>query len=1036
MKKKYSLILPLVFIVLLVTLVLSSCSFLFGEDEKVVPPTVDSVEVLKDEADYTESQEYIYNKDKGYPMAIFAGKSFLVSIKYNNPKKYAISYVTVNNEKVMPSQFATGSSKTNTILRITVPEDASKGDELEYTIKNILYNTGSETKKIKMPEDIEMTFKVKVSPTYKLTLDYQNADYRSSSSLKTNEVSQPTEVDYGAEMATVGVVNKDYSEPATQPSKAGGWVFEGWYTEPNGEGQLVKSTDSFYFWSNTTLYAYFTRLFEYEIVDLDEPIIDDSTGSKRTYNRGVVITKDNSRGKYPYMSLDDTIVDEKVVKNETTGKITVTYTEYPIVKVANKAFRDVNNITELTIGKYIEEIGAYAFDNCNGLETVTFNKGSVLKYIGDFAFQDTKKMGITSSFTLPDQVTYIGNFAFRYSGWKITTNSGVNESILHIKPQYKFLGAGCFFETGFAQVVFDAGCSFDAQITVDEAKEIEKNAGWNEIDYDLNKIGANLFANCPNLTDVKILSDDKKSNALNIIPDNCFDAGNYTVALIKNLILSEGVEYIGSNAFNYQSDIPSLEIPASVLEIGKSAFYNCSNVTSLTFKEGSLLRVLHSRCFGNMKSIDRVEIISTDFEKYGNGPFEGCSRLKSIEFPNLIKEADIPQGFSRSENKDEVLAQHKYSDLLYGTFESGTNDNNDGTASTYSLPTRIFCRGELADAFRNTILQSKATYYFNSDGEATMTIAGASTFRNVVFVHNINLIKTYTNPGATQGENAEVSIALQEIYGGRDSNSKKIIGYSIVYWSERSKNIVLPDKIDGLTAPIIELSMYALPTSVTTLTIPSNITRLEHDALNGCVNLETVNFVDKNTLEYIGDYAFFGTKITSFEGGSSLKVIGQNAFMRCRSLKWVDLSETAIVNQTTASGDTNRKSYLSRYKYDYEIEKGSETDYNNALADGAFQGCTALEWVYLPRKLEQLGTGTFSGCNNLRTVIIECTIKSTTNNQLDNEAFYYRSLPTAVFEAQAANFMTIYVPTSEESKHKIIFATPKYALIDTAPSHP
>ncbi|MGN1042522.1 MAG: leucine-rich repeat domain-containing protein, partial [Christensenellales bacterium] len=797
MKRKALLLAVLSVFALMATTILASCS-LFGSNETVVPPTVESVEMLKDKGGYTESNEYLYNKDKGYSMALYAGDSFLLSIKYNNPKKYAISYVTVNNEKIMPSQFESGSTKTNTIIKITVPKEASRGEEMTFTVKNILYNTGSETKKIKFSEDIDMNFKVKVSPTYSLTLNYQNADYRANSTKKKHDVSSPAVVDFGAEMGTLGIMDKNYAEPNGLPSKAGGWLFEGWYTEPNGEGQLISSKDTYYFWSNITLYAYYTRIFEYEIVPLSVPTEDKVTvtnGDKTSeldvrYSSGAIITKDNTRGKFPNMSIDDTITDEKIIKDEKTGQTTVSYSEYPVIKIKNKAFKDVNNIKELYIGKYVTEIGAYAFDNCNALEKASFSKNSRLKYIGDYAFQTTKAMGITSAFTIPETVEYIGNFAFRYSGWKTTTNNGINESVLHIKPQYKFIGVGCFFETGFSQVVFDAGCRFDSQIGMAEAKEIEKAAGWAEPKPELNRIGANLFGNCANLREVKFENDAGEANALNIIPDNCFDAGNYTVTLIENLTLAEGIEFIGDEAFNYQSKISRLEIPASVTEIGISAFYNCSNVTSLTFKEGSRLVTLHSRCFGNMKAIDRVEIISTDFAKYGNGPFEGCSRLKSIEFPNLNDPNLIPKGFARSENGKEVLAQHKFSDLLYGTFESGSEESGDENSSSYSLPTRIFCKGTIMEKFKDTILESKATYTFK-DGEAYVTIAGPSQFRNVVFVHNIDLIKTYTNPGASVGEEADVDIALQEIYGGRDSTSKKLVGYSIVYWSVRSKNIVL-----------------------------------------------------------------------------------------------------------------------------------------------------------------------------------------------------------------------------------------------------
>ncbi len=1047
MKRKAFLSTTFILAILMGLMVLCSCSFLFGEQETVVPPTVESVEMLKNVAEYKESLEYLYNKDKGNAMAIHAGESFLLNITYNNPKKYTISYVTINGEKIMPKNFEKGSDRQKTIIKLTVPEDALEDSEITYNVKNILYNTGSETKKIKFDEDMSMDFTVRVSPTYEMALDYQNADRRMGSTKTKDDIAKDNKVDFGAEMGTVGIVDANYEEPNGLPTKAGGWIFEGWYTEPDGQGYKVSSNDTYYFWSDITLYADYTRAFDYEIVPLDEPIVHEADGKTKTFNSGAVITNGkitkeggNTAKAYPYADLSDTMVDEKIVKSESTGKYSTTSSEYPIVAIDNKAYQDVNYLKELTIGKYVKSIGAYAFDNCNVLEKVTFSDGSALQYIGDYAFQDTKAMGMSSAFTLPVSVEYLGNFAFRYSGWRITNNNGINESILHVKPNYKFIGAGCFFETGFNQVIFDAGCSFESQISEKECQEIDEMGGWSDIRPELNRIGGRLFANCPNLKEVRFECDNGETNALNIIPDRCFDAGNYTVNGIENLTFAEGISYIGDSAFNYQVKIPRLEIPASVKEIGMSAFYNCENVSSLTFKEGSVLEILHARCFGNLKSVDRVEIISTTFSKYGNGPFEGCSRLKSIEFPNLNTADFIPKGFARDEKRDEVLGQHLYSDFLYGTFESGNDEDEDADpnqqSSGYSLPTRIFCKGSVMNEFKESILDSKATYLFQ-DGKPTTTIAAGSTFNSVVFVHNIDLIKTYTNPGAIQGENAEVKIALQEIYQGNDKNSKVLKGYSIVYWSERSKNIVLPERFEGEKAPIIELSMYALPTSVQTLTIPANITRLEHDALNGCTNLEEVKYLDKNTLEYIGDYAFFSTKITSFTGGTNLRVIGQNAFMRCRALKWVDLSETAIVNETTVSGNTGRDTYLSQYKYDYEVEESDATDHNNGMYDGAFQGCSSLEWVYLPKKLQQVNNAMFTGCAKLRTVIIPCKIKSTLNTPLDNEAFYYRSLPNSIYDSSAINSMTIYVPSSEEGAHKIIFSTARYALLgDTPPAKP
>ena len=250
---------------------------------------------------------------------------------------------------------------------------------------------------------------------------------------------------------------------------------------------------------------------------------------------------------------------------------------------------------------------------------------------------------------------------------------------------------------------------------------------------------------------------------------------------------------------------------------------------------------------------------------------------------------------------------------------------------------------------------------------------------------------------------------------------------------------------------VIELAMYCLPTSVTEVYVPSTVKRLEHDAFNGCTKLEKVTFEDKDTLEYIGDFAFFGTKISEFEGGTSLKVIGQNAFMRCTALKWVDLLETAITNPFKEGENNPRIIRIQQYKYEYELkekdkmgssgkdgEAKGRMDYRDVLYDGAFRGCTGLRWVALPRGLQQVPEGLFSNCKNLRTVVILCTGVSTNTSAASDDTFYYRATPTAIYDTDAVPYMTIYVPGAELKTHEMIFSTNgvSYALDDNIPAKP
>jgi hypothetical protein len=1039
------LIISLFIFILCFGVMLTSCEFLgFGSSTDEVAPTISNVSLLKTDLDYLTSKEYLYNKDSGNAMPLNSGDSFLISIEYENPSNYAISYVKINNQKIMAANFEEDSSKTNTIIKLTASEATSTTEE-SYVVNSIYYNTGSATNRLTFNDDYSMTFNVIIEPTFYLTLNYENADRRAATYMASQSSSKQS-VTFNSELSNYSVMDKDYSLTIGLPVKEGGWVFEGYYTEPYGEGTLVSSTDKYYFWSDIVIYAYYSRIFTYEIVNLEDEIdtesilytytLDGKSYTKTFYN-GVIITDDTGKGN-PNLDMGDTIVDETVTKNEETGAYTVTSVEYPIIKIGNKAFQDVNTLVEIYIGQFVQEIGYYAFDNCNALENVSFSDSSTLKYIGDFAFQSTTYMGISYPLALPESVEYLGNFAFRYSGWKNTINDGSNESILHIKSNYKFIGTGCFFETHFQQVIFDAGCYFESQIDVDEADELEKADGWKEIDTTKNQIGANIFGNCYELISITLKTDTANNlEAVNIIPDRAFDAGNYTVKGLLVINLGEGLEFIGEEAFNYQINLTEVVLPASLLEVGKKAFYNCVSVITLEFSEGSELQVLHSAAFGNMSSISRVEILSTQFTRYGNGPFSGCGQLKSIEFINIVDESQVPMGFSEAEDPDEVYVGHTYSDLLYGTFESGDledSSDDDESPVTYSVPTRIFCNSEVISLFKENILAGK-----NLNAGSTST--SSRDYRDTIFVYDIQLIcRDYTDKYNTTA----TDIALQEIYS---ASSDEVIGYSLAFWSARSKDINIPSSvelsIDGDTKDcvITEIGMYSMPTSVQEITIPSTVTRLEHDAFNSCTSLTTVNFEDKDTLVYIGENAFLGTSITEFEGGSSLSAIGQYAFWKCKALQWVDLSACTLITNNF-DGRTGLK---TQYKYDYEktaiedadTDNEDAVDYLNSLHYGVFAGCTSLIWIYLPPNINRMSRSLLTSCPNLETVIIENDSFPTTTSSVDEDecCFYENSSPTTVYDTTAlAKGMTIYGYNIDD--HRIIFPAGTYKAYDYIPDRP
>lgn len=1045
MKKRIPLIILAAVMLAFAVCTFSACDFIDklinGDKTTVKAPEITSVTTVKATPDYLTSKEYLANLECTNPMALGDSEVFYVVLTYNNPDKLAVSSVKINGTKIDSSKFAAGSDYSQTKIEYAV-EDTAVTEIREYVINNVMYINGAETTKMRWAENVENTVSVSVRPQFTLTLNAMNVDYRiANSANRTTEAKDAittSSIYYDNEFSYAGVASPDFSgESAAGPTKKGGWVFAGWYTKPNGEGDLIESTDKYYFWCDVTLYAHYERMYDLEIIELDTPITY-NYGENRTtrFTSGAIIInrdfRNNEATHYPTLEIPDTLVAETIEYTETTGNYglpvytpKVGSTEYPVVKIDNLAFKGFNTITTASVGKYVEEIGYGAFWECTKMNRLTFSADSELKYIGDYAFRNTKELGLTTPFGLPDKVEYLGNLAFRDSGWSyVTRSSGGGTGTLTFKNTWKYVGYKCFMNTGFTQIDFEEGCYFEGQITDSEGNAIESKEGNRTLQLGKNLIGSRLFASCLRLNRVQFLSSDEEDDGLNIIPDYCFDINNYEkdeskIAYIQNVFFAEGLTYIGQRAFNYQKKIPVLEFPASLEEVDCFAFYENEAVTKIDFGGAdSQLKILHSGAFGNLLNIDSCTITSSVFEKYGSGVFRGCDRMKCVIFENS---EFVPVGYLKGERLDakgndlEVVVGHVQADFLYATGEAGNKESvneDDGNeeAKTYSSPLRIFCPAALLNDFEKEMKAGK-------EMSAGNVSTGTSAYNSSVFVHTLENLKDYTYIDE-DGTEVTVKVGVQEVYRASNGNpTTSIAGYSIVYWSERSKYIKLPtsDQLN-ITLPIIEIAHYALPTSVSRIYIPKEYTRISHDAFNGCTALVDVEFEDIDALEYIGDYAFFGTGIRSFVGGRNLQVIGQYAFQRCLSLKWVDLRNSPIVNEK--NGRMKRR---DMFKYEYELED-NENDYLNSLDYGAFKGCTSLEWIYLPA-VKQITTATFNNCKRLKTVIIPTlgsNIDTNTSATNDN-AFYQYGQPTTVYDPSIIHQLHILVDASAATAHNAIF---------------
>ena len=168
-------------------------------------------------------------------------------------------------------------------------------------------------------------------------------------------------------------------------------------------------------------------------------------------------------------------------------------------------------------------------------------------------------------------------------------------------------------------------------------------------------IGNSAFRNCIGLTSVTIpnsvtslgvafsgcsglLSLIVKSG--NLIYDSRDDCNaiiktknNELITGCKNTIIPNSVTSIGESAFYDCTDLTSITIPNSVTTIEQNAFSGCTGLTSITIPN-SVKRIDHGvfRCCKALTSVT----IPNGVTDICNGAFDSCNKLTSVTIPESV----------------------------------------------------------------------------------------------------------------------------------------------------------------------------------------------------------------------------------------------------------------------------------------------------------------------------------------------------------------------------------------------------------------
>jgi hypothetical protein len=732
--------------------------------------------------------------------------------------------------------------------------------------------------------------------------------------------------------------------------------------------------------------------------------------------------------------------------------------------IPTSAFQDATTITSITIPSSVKSIGASAFQGMSGLTSITIP--SSVTSIGASAFQGMT--GLTS-ITIPSSVTSIGLNAFQGSGiisatfesstlldgLSITTGPdktlyGKSSMSIYLS-YYVFNGAGQLTST----IVTDNLLSYVRNLTITGFNSIGASAfqGANgltsiNIPSSVTSIGENTFQNS-GLTSA-IFAVNTYFSTLGIIntvsTQTLFGKAGVNVSALDTKIFNgsgtlsgatvqlneatnviiQGYTSIGSNAFQYASNITSITIPNGVTYIDSYAFDRTTSLTSITIPASvTFISATYSPVFQYALSLttfivdqnnpnyssDSYGVLydknKTTIIQYPVGntqtsyivpstvititlyAFYGAKNLKSVTLPSTSTFTSIQQSaFNNATGLTSITIPSTVTSIEYNAFFDATSLKTVTFAGTSTLKTIS------SNAFLNATSLTSITI-----PASVTSISTSYVFKNTLSLTSINVDlnnQNYSSDDYGVLYNKAKTILIQYPLGNTQTSyiipsTVTAIGTWPFYGAKNLKSVTLPSTFTSIQSRLFEGAL-----GLESITIPSSVTLIDSNAFLGATNLTTVSYAGTSTLRTISSYAF--------QDAASLTSITIPASVTSISTPYTFPNTQSL---TSINVDPNNQNYSSDNGVLYDKNKtiiyiypanNSQTSYIipstvTSIPYQAFYGAKNLKSVTLPSTLSSIGQGAFQYATGLTSI----TIPSTVTNISSNAFYGATSLKTVTF---------------------------------------
>ena len=434
------------------------------------------------------------------------------------------------------------------------------------------------------------------------------------------------------------------------------------------------------------------------------------------------------------------------------------------------------------------------------------------------------------------------------------------------------------------------------------------------------------------------------------------------------------------------SQITKITIPKTVQHIESRCFDQCENMTEFVVEGAtdgtSQLKEIDSHAFLNCKKLASITLPNSvtylgddDPNSIEGGVFEGCESFTSFTFPSSYASRNLPS-FTFKECKN--LATINW---------NGYNPKRLNNSAFYN------CDKITWSQIPQSVEELGSTCFYDCEALTSVDLSKIKKMDTGVF-------------WGTPLTSVEWPAAVTEIPAntfwacGQLTTIKGIPGQ--------------PGAWDNITK--IGANAFNMCTDLTTIKLPAELKTIDAQAFRSCDHLATVDYGTK--VETIGDGAFWSTgALKKFFFKGSVKTlgadafresgltcvhlkgdmtIGKEAFMDCKSLKYVEFPATSSATQPLTY-----------------------------VAEGMFAGCTSLPFITLPSTVTEIKANAFNGCSHLNHVnILAETPATLATNAFDNtpKNVYVKASKLSAYQSNA-DWNTLNLKDTYEQTMSTKYAT-------------